>query len=416
MSHQRKAEPTVTGHCFTYTGTRGTSWYAKIRHLDGVRRRHVIGPASSNPGPGRPAGNAFTKATAQKQLNAWMLDEERGLDPFGIGLGGAASAATTFAVAAERWFEHGQAERGWSAATIRDYRSALNKHLLPGFGELELERVTTRGIEAWRTKQLAAGTLTPRVAGKAVAMLHGVFEFARRAYGLTSVNPAADVEALRAKNKPHGLAFYSVEELLSLQRAAGGQTGVLFLTAGLSGLRQGELLALRWQDIDFPAATIRVERSHDYLAGVSGTKGRRARSVPLIEMLARALATLGQREHFTSGADLVFCGEVGQALDPSGLRKRLRAAQQAAGLPELRFHDLRHQFASTAIDVGSLVEVAAWMGHSTTAVTQRYLHHKSRADEAQRLGAAFLPSSPVEQPEPKPPIILSPARPRQEVG
>jgi integrase len=72
----------------------------------------------------------------------------------------------------------------------------------------------------------------------------------------------------------------------------------------------------------------------------------------------------------------------------------------------LRFHDLRHTFGSLAINVASIVQVQAWMGHADIKTTMRYLHHKSRADDARLLSAAFQPKTakkrPARRPKPEP--------------
>jgi integrase len=78
-------------------------------------------------------------------------------------------------------------------------------------------------------------------------------------------------------------------------------------------------------------------------------------------------------------------------IDGSTLRRRYHATLNAAGLRRLRFHDLRHTFGSLAINVASIVQVQTWMGHADIQTTMRYLHHKSRADDAQLLSAAFRP-------------------------
>jgi integrase len=91
-------------------------------------------------------------------------------------------------------------------------------------------------------------------------------------------------------------------------------------------------------------------------------------------------------------------------MDPSALRRRYVAAVKRAGLPPLRFHDLRHTFGSLAINHASIVQVQHWMGHADIKTTMRYLHHKSRADEARLLSQAFRvaadeESGPSRRPE-----------------
>ena len=108
------------------------------------------------------------------------------------------------------------------------------------------------------------------------------------------------------------------------------QDAAIFLTAAFTGLRQGELVALRWRDVDFPGSAIRVRAS--YTNGhLTSPKSGKVRSVPMAAKVAEALARLGQRELFTDEDDLVFAGIVGGYLDGSALSKRYRAALVRAG-------------------------------------------------------------------------------------
>jgi integrase len=115
----------------------------------------------------------------------------------------------------------------------------------------------------------------------------------------------------------------------------------------------------------------------------------------MVPELAQALARLASRERFTGDEDLVFPNAVGEHIDASALRRRCVRALGSADLRPLRFHDLRHTFGSLAINRASIVQVQHWMGHADIDTTMRYLHHKSRADEAKLLGEAFAPA-PLE--------------------
>jgi integrase len=192
------------------------------------------------------------------------------------------------------------------------------------------------------------------------------------------------------------IEFYSPEEVHALVRAAADeQDSALFLTGALTGLRMGELLALRWRDVDFSAQALRVTAS--YTSGKLGTpKSGLGRVVPLIDEVAQALARLGERKRWTGPDDLVFAGQTGQYLDDSALRRRYKRARDAAGLRPLRFHDLRHTFGSVAIRTADPRELQEWMGHSDFSTTQIYMHYKPRADAARRLSAAFAESAPMD--------------------
>ena len=115
-------------------------------------------------------------------------------------------------------------------------------------------------------------------------------------------------------------------------RAAGGELdGALYVTAAFTGLRMGELLALRWRDIDFAGSTVRVRASF-YNGHLSTPKSGKVRAVPLAPDVATALAQLGRRENWIGDDDLVFAGEGGDHLDASALRRRYKTALAAAGL------------------------------------------------------------------------------------
>jgi integrase len=169
-----------------------------------------------------------------------------------------------------------------------------------------------------------------------------------------------------------------------VRAAASEQDAAIFLTAAYTGLRRGELVALRWRDLLFEQESIRVRASYSYGA-LTTPKSGKVRTVPMVPAVAEALARLVVREN----DDLVFPGLAGEYLDGSALRRRYKAALKRAGLRELRFHDLRHVFGSLAINALSIIEVQQAMGHADVKTTMRYLHSKSRGDEARRLAQAF---------------------------
>jgi integrase len=164
-----------------------------------------------------------------------------------------------------------------------------------------------------------------------------------------------------------------------------------------SGLRRGELIALLWEDVDFENHSIRVwETVKRRERGVP--KSRRSRTVPMVDDVAEALKRLKGREHYTQPKDPVFANESGETIDGSALHRRYIDDLDNAGLRFLRFHDLRHTFGSLAINSVSIVQVQAWVGHADIKTTMRYLHHKSRADDARQLSSAFRPGPRIVMP------------------
>ncbi len=155
----------------------------------------------------------------------------------------------------------------------------------------------------------------------------------------------------------------------------------------------GELLALRWRDVDFAGATIRVRAS--WAGGALTTpKSGKVRAVPMAPDVASALARLGRREHWIGEDDLVFAGEAGGYLDGSALRRRYKAALAAGRLRPLRFHDLRHTFGTRMIAKADIRRVQEWMGHADIQTTMRYLHYAPREEDAQLVAEAFAVQPP----------------------
>jgi integrase len=181
---------------------------------------------------------------------------------------------------------------------------------------------------------------------------------------------------------------------MALVRAADSeQDGAIYLTAAFTGLRQGELIGLRWRDIDFPGSAIRVRASYTNGHLISAKSGK-VRSVPMAPRVAEVLARLGQREFFTDDDDIVFAGITGGYLDGSALSKRFRAALQRACLRPLRFHDRRHTFGTRVIGVVDIRRVQEWMGHANVQTTMQYLHYVPRPQGAALVGEAFATDPP----------------------
>jgi integrase len=380
----------VSGHVLRVERKRGPAWYAKYRLLDGRQVQKKLGPAWT--GRGRPPAGYFTKRLAEDWLSDTLAAARRGTLP------GSVRTGATFEDAAAEWLRYVEQDRDCKPSTLRNYRSTVRVHLMPTFAGVRIEDITSAQIEAWRAGLGSTGgrALGNRTRNHAVSVLHAILERSRRVFGLI-VNPAADVEKLRERYDATRFSFYSPEDVHQLVRAAADeQDGVIFLTAAFTGLRRGELIALRWCDVDFDREAIRVRGT--YANGVlTLPKSGKGRGVPMVPVVAEALARLGQREESTGDDDLVFVGELGGYLDGSALRRRFVAAQRRAGLREIRFHDLRHTFGTLAArGAESLVELQAWMGHAEIRTTQRYTHYQEQAGAARRLARAFEPDrSPV---------------------
>jgi integrase len=364
-------------------GKRAPVWHARYRLPDGREVRKRIGPAWT--GRGRPHAGHFTKRTAEAWLSDVLDQARRGTLP------GLVRTGATFADAAAEYLRYIEHDRARRKTTLADYRSIIDAHLLPAFGGLRLEDITMAMIETWargvERQRPGDAPLRNRTRNKILIVLHGIFRRARKVYGLPS-NPVAEVER-RPEHDSGDIDVFSPEEVHALIRAAADERdAAVYALAAFTGLRMGELRALRWRDVDFPRAVVRVRGS--FAEGVlTSPKSGKVRSVPLIDEAAQRVAKLGEREFFTGDDDLVFCEAAGGYLDDDRLRRRYMKALEAAQLRRLRFHDLRHTFGTLAITRADIVEVQAWMGHADVKTTMRYLHYRDRADAAARLAEAF---------------------------
>jgi integrase len=302
----------------------------------------------------------------------------------------------TFADAAVEYMRYIAEDRNRKAATVEDYRSIIDVHLLPAFGEQRIEDITPAAVEAFSArlaKRVHRGRpITPRTRNKILNVLSGIFSRARKVWGLP-INPAAELERHPGRNSGD-IEVFSPEEFHALLRAAfDDRDAAIYATAAFAGLRMGELRALRRRDVDFPRSVLRVRAS--YAAGeLSVPKSGKVRSVPMVNEVAQRLAVLSGRDWFTGDDDLVFSEHGGTWLNDDRLRRRYETALNAAGLRRLRFHDLRHTFGSLAITRADIVEVQAWMGHADIQTTMRYLHYRDRGQAAERLADAFRAEAP----------------------
>ena len=325
-------------------------------------------------------------------------------------LPGLVRTGATFADAAAEFLRYVEYDRALKPSTLRGYRSIVDAYLLPVFGERRLEEITSAEIESWRARLAGMGgsgrrrdrahssdgpgspgrsprELSNSSKNRIVVLLHGVFARACKVYGLP-VNPVAAVERHPVRNNGD-IEVFSPEEVWALVRAATSeQDAAIFLTAAFTGLRRGELIALRWRDVDFSGSAVRVRTS--YAGGALTTpKSGKVRSVPLAPEVAQALARLGKRELFSGEDDLVFVGEAGGFLDGSALRRRYKDALKRAALRPLRFHDLRHTFGTRMIAKADIRRVQEWMGHADIQTTMRYLHYAPREEDARLVAEAF---------------------------
>src|SRR5215207_1333442 len=303
----------VTGHVLLVKRKRGDQWYLKYRLADGRQVKRLLGPAWT--GNGRPAAGHYTKRMAEEALHAVLTDARRGT------LAGAVKTGATFADAAAEYLRYVEHVRQIDPATANDYRGVIAGYLIAEFGDQAVEAITPNMVDAYKEQLITERQLSNRVIVRHLTVLHGIFKRAKRVWGLAA-NPASADLVERPKLVYTGeFDTYTGDEVELLAAAADdAQEGAVYRVAAFTGLRQGELLALRWKDVDLVGGLLHVRRNYtDNREKVP--KGKRVRSVPMTAAVVDTLARLKDREHFTRDEDLVFCNTVGGYLSPWSLRR-----------------------------------------------------------------------------------------------
>jgi len=385
-----------SGHVQVVERKSGRRYHALWRDADGRRHQRVLGLAWVKKTGRRTSRGAdgWRAADGPKPDGYLTPDDARhelrkilAATPT-IPTGRRAGAGVTFGEAAQEWYEDGAGRRNLKRSTLIDYRQVLDAYLLPEFATVTLKRITPESIEKWHRRFGSS-----RTSEKVLMVMRSILARAVKR-GLIDANAVEKVERPRVRYAGD-LDVYSREDIDELVRAAASeQDAAIYLTAALTGLRRGELVALRWRDIDFAQDAVRVRRNYSHGEIVTPKSGK-VRTVPLVSELAEALARLNQRDHFTAEDDPVFSGQAGGYVDASALRRRYVATIKRAGLRPLPFHSLRHFFGSAAVNGASIVQVQAWMGHADIGTTSRYLHARSQAGDAAMLATAFAPTAAI---------------------
>jgi integrase len=374
----------VTGHVSLRDRKRGAVYYLKYRLPDGRQTQRLLGPAWTE--RSRPPAGYYTRKLAEEALQAILADARRGTLADSQKRSG-----KTFHDACAEWLRYVEHEKQRAPSTVRDYTNVVNGALLGEFGrDTPLERITTERINAYRERLLDEGELSRRTIQKVMVLLYGVMKRAKRR-GWIPANPAEDVERVTVKRSGDFNVLSPVEVQAVARAAESAQDTALFTVAAFTGLRLGELRALRWRDVDFAKQTVFVRANFTH-GRLGPPKSGLIRSVPLIDQAARALDGLSRREAFAEPGDLVFCEEFGTPVRDDRLRERFYAALERAGLASKRsgddpmvFHDLRHTFGTLAVEAWPLHDVQAYMGHADIQTTMIYVHHQPKTAAADRL-------------------------------
>jgi integrase len=412
---------------------KGDRWYGQW-YIRGRLVKRSLGPVRQ---PGSRDG--LTKSQAEVRLRELMIETNSAPAPVAERL--------TVGQVGNRLIKQ-LALKGRKSSTTENYESYLRVHIEPHFRDKPIAQITAEDVEDFVELCLDNGLSTKSTLNY-LGFLHGIFDFAVRKRW-AHINPCDEVEKPGRATEDEEIRFLDQAELDALLRAAQAQRSphkpstieraatvrrlrdvdglpwkqvaaevgcaestaiylyrcdpelrleddlarverVLYLTAAMSGLRQGELLALRWMDVDWLSQRIRVRRN--YVRGQFGSpkSKRSSRSVPLADVVAAALDGLYKTSAYTADEDLVFAHpHTGRPMDRSQLLKRFKRALKRAGVREVRFHDLRHTFGTRMAAAGvPMRTLQEWMGHRDYKTTLIYADYAPAANEAELVNAAF---------------------------
>jgi integrase len=322
-----------------------------------------------------------------------------------------APTKTTLRQAADAWLEGAKAgtirKRGgepYKPAVLRGYEADLNRYVLPELGARRLSEIQRADVQAFADRLLEQG----RSASKVLNVLMPLRAIYRRpiARGEIPINPTTQLELPTPEGRRDRVA--SPAEAAELLDALPEGDRPLWACAFYAGLRRGELRGLRWEDVDFDAGVIRVERGWDEKEGAIAPKSRKGtRAVPIPSALRAHLAQHKLRSG-RSDSDLVFGSRPDHPFTPTNIRKRaLRAWEEAneqrkrEGRPLLDpigLHECRHTYVTLMHAAGdSLETIGDYVGHSSAYMTDRYRHliKGQRAESAKRLDALLAGANTV---------------------
>lgn len=278
-----------------------------------------------------------------------------------------------FADLVEQWFTDHVSKR--SEGTQQRYSAIMRHHVLPDLGDLVACEITPQDIAGWFRKLIQQPKGSIKTKNMALGRVNQVLRWAVKGHYLL-YNPASATEPIPT-DEAQGFDFWSAEEINAfLSAVQEDHYYPLYLTALNTGMRLGELVGLQRDRVDLKRRVIRVSRTWCNKAGrlKNTTKGKKARTVPLNGMVCQVLAE--QLLSNPASCPWVFPGEDGQRIVSNNFGERVFQRKcRELGLRVIRFHDLRHTYASHFVmNGGDIYRLQKILGHHSIAVTEMYAH------------------------------------------
>lgn len=280
-------------------------------------------------------------------------------------------------------------------STIYGYTNIWKNHILPYFGKKRIQEITAKDIQDYISFKNHS-TLSKASIKKHIALLYSVF---KNAYitGLINENPLDRMERMKAKAPQ--MDCMNTQEIAELCNSVKGtQLEVPVLLAAYMGLRRGEILGLKWEHIDFEKTTLSIENTRTMvgknIVEKSPKTERSTRQLHLDTPLLQLLSEHKAKRRKNINHDYVVTMDNGSPFKPNYLSESFHKHLQRYNMKAIRFHDLRHSFASIANDAGiQMNKISAAMGHSNISVTSAIYTHEFSKTNTQ---AVIAVSSSIE--------------------
>ena len=301
------------------------------------------------------------------------------------------------------WFEN-YAKIKVRPTSHQTYRGYIDNHIKPNIGKIQLGKLTTLELQKLYKKLLSKGRvarieakgqpkgLSPKTVRNIHQVISSAMDFAR-AQKLIAVNPADGCALPKLEHRE--MKTLPVEQLASFLREA-KESGVfeMYYIELATGLRRGELLGLKWEDLDLEQGTLRVQRQVSRINGeVVEAPLKTKNSYRTISLGEDAVGILKKQKKKCGDSEYVFPSPTGGPISPDSVIQMLHRVLKRAGLPKVRFHDLRHTFATVALQNGvDIKTVSGMLGHYSAGFTlDTYAHVTTQAqrEAAKTMGSVL---------------------------